>query len=243
MRDTWAAYLVNIETGKIEWTLGGRGSSFKFGPGADFQWQHDVRLQDPTTVTMYDDHCCQLTGGGTYVSPTAPSRGLVLKIDQQARTASLSAQYGRDGGFTSDYMGDTQPLANGNVFVGFGSEPYFAEYSHSGKLLLQGELPGANLSYRATVQQWVGLPLTSPKGAARQAGGKTTVYASWNGATQLASWRVLAAAGAGGTLTAVKTAGKSGFETAIPVGQGYGSFELQALDAAGHVIGTSKQFS
>jgi EmrB/QacA subfamily drug resistance transporter len=243
MRDTWAAYLVNIETGKIEWTLGGRGSSFKFGPGADFQWQHDVRLQDPTTVTMYDDHCCQLTGGGTYVSPTAPSRGLVLKIDQQARTATLSAQYGRDGGFTSDYMGDTQPLSNGNVFVGFGSEPYFAEYSHSGKLLLQGELPGANLSYRATVQQWVGLPLTSPKGAARQAGGKTTVYASWNGATQLASWRVLAATGAGGALTAVKTEGKSGFETAIPVGQGYGSFELQALDAAGHVIGTSKQFS
>jgi EmrB/QacA subfamily drug resistance transporter len=243
MRDTWAAYLVNIETGRIEWTLGGRGSSFKFGPGADFQWQHDVRLQDPTTVTMYDDHCCQLTGGGTYVSPTAPSRGLVLKIDQQARRATLSAQYGREGGFTSDYMGDTQPLANGNVFVGFGSEPYFAEYSHSGKLLLQGELPGANLSYRATVQQWVGLPLTSPKGAARQVGGGTTVYASWNGATQLASWRVLAAAGAGGRLAAVKTAAKSGFETAIPVGQGYGSFELQALDAAGHVIGTSKQFS
>ena len=243
MRDTWAAYLVNIETGRIEWTLGGRGSSFKFGPGADFQWQHDVRLQDPTTVTMYDDHCCQLTGGGTYVSPTAPSRGLVLKIDQQARTARLSAQYGRDGGFTSDYMGDTQPLANGNVFVGFGSEPYFAEYSHSGKLLLQGELPGANLSYRATVQQWVGLPLTSPQGAARQADGKTTVYASWNGATQLASWRVLAGAGAGGRLTAVKTAVKSGFETAIPVGQGYGSFEVQALDGTGHVIGTSKQFS
>jgi EmrB/QacA subfamily drug resistance transporter len=243
MRDTWAAYLVNIETGKIQWTLGGRSSSFKFGPGADFQWQHDVRLQDPTTVTMYDDHCCQLTGGGTYVSPTAPSRGLVLKIDRQARTARLSAQYGRDGGFTSDYMGDTQPLANGNVFVGFGSEPYFAEYSHSGKLLLQGEFPEANLSYRATLQQWVGLPLTSPKGAARQAGGRTTVYASWNGATRLASWRVLAAAGAGGPLAAVKTAGKSGFETAIPVGQGYGSFELQALDAAGHVIGTSRQFS
>jgi hypothetical protein len=69
------------------------------------------------------------------------------------------------------------------------------------------------------------------------------VYASWNGATQLASWRVLAAAGAGGRLTAVKTAAKSGFETAIPVGQGYGSFVVQALDGAGRVIGTSRQFS
>ena len=44
MRNTWAAYLVNIATGKIEWTLGGKRSSFKFGPGAAFQWQHDVAL-------------------------------------------------------------------------------------------------------------------------------------------------------------------------------------------------------
>ncbi len=42
MRNTWAAYLVNLATGKIEWTLGGRHSSFKFGPKAEFQWQHDV---------------------------------------------------------------------------------------------------------------------------------------------------------------------------------------------------------
>ncbi len=45
MRNTWAAYLVNIATGKTEWTLGGKRSSFRFGPGAAFQWQHDVRLQ------------------------------------------------------------------------------------------------------------------------------------------------------------------------------------------------------
>ena len=36
MRDTWAVYLVNIDTGKIEWTLGGKSSNFKFGPGAAF---------------------------------------------------------------------------------------------------------------------------------------------------------------------------------------------------------------
>jgi hypothetical protein len=65
MRNTWAAYLVNIDTGKIEWTLGGKRSSFKFGPGADFQWQHDVALAPGSKVTMFDDHCCQLTGGGT----------------------------------------------------------------------------------------------------------------------------------------------------------------------------------
>ena len=239
MRNTWAAYLIDIDTGRIEWTLGGKSSSFKFGPGASFQWQHDVRLGPGSTVSLFDDHCCQLTGGGTYVSPTASSRGLVLSLDQRARTATLLAQYGQGGGFTSDYMGDTQPLPNGNVFVGFGSEPYFSEYSSSGKLLFEGELPGPDLTYRATLEQWVGEPLSPPVGAARQVGGKTTVYASWNGATQVVSWRVLAGPGTS-RLTVVASAARSGFETAIGVAQGYQSFEVQALDASGRVIGTSR---
>ena len=98
MRDTWAAYLVNIKTGKIEWTLGGRHSSYTLGPGAAFQWQHDVRLQPGGVVTMFDDHCCQLTGGGTYVPATAYSRGLILKLDQQTHTATLAHQYGTQFG-------------------------------------------------------------------------------------------------------------------------------------------------
>jgi hypothetical protein len=160
-----------------------------------------------------------------------------LKLDQQTRQATLVAQYGRDGGFTSDYMGDTQPLPNGNVFVGFGSEPYFSEYSQSGKLLFEGELPGPDLTYRATLQQWVGLPLTPPVGAARQMGGKTTVYASWNGATEVVSWRVLGGNGTGtATPTVVAAAPRSGFETAIPLPRSYESFRDNRHFPAIHVI-------
>ncbi|HEX5853642.1 MAG TPA: arylsulfotransferase family protein, partial [Solirubrobacteraceae bacterium] len=242
MRDTWGAYLVDIETGKIEWTLGGRRSSFKFGPGAAFEWQHDARLGDGSTVSMFDDHCCQLTGGGTSVSPTGPSRGLVLKLDQSTRTATLVAEYKGDGKFKSEYMGNAQPLPNGDMFVGWGSEPYFSEYSSSGKLLFEGELPGPDLSYRATLEQWVGMPLSPPAGAALQADGRSTVYASWNGATRLASWRVLAGPSVD-RLTVVKTAPKSGFETAIAMPQSYESYKVQALDAGGRVIGTSRPFS
>ena len=243
MRDTFAAYLVDISSGKIQWTLGGRDSSFEFGPGAAFEWQHDVMLQSDSTVSVFDDHCCRLTGGGTSVDPTGPSRGLVLRLDQQARKATLVAQYGNRGGFRSEYMGDTQPLSNGDVFVGWGSEPYFSEYDRSGKLLFEGELPGPNVSYRATLEQWVGEPLTAPAGAAREADdGKTFVYASWNGATQLASWRVLAGSGAG-ALQAVRTHAKEGFETAIEVPPGDRSFKLQALDARGRTIGSSKPFA
>ncbi len=271
MRNTWAAYLVNIQTGRIEWTLGGRRSSFKFDRGADFQWQHDVELrQGGSEVSLYDDHCCQLTGGGTYVNPTGPSRALVLRLDQQSHTASLVSQYKRGDDFDADYMGDTQPLPNGNVFIGWGSEPWFSEYSASGKLLYEGELPGPNLTYRATLHEWTGQPTTPPAGAARTSAGRTTVYASWNGATQLSSWRVLAgsgsvtgsgsatgsssAAGSGsatgsgsssgtGGMTAVASAPKSGFETAIALPRSYASYEVEALDASGKVIGTSPQFN
>jgi len=242
MRNTWAAYLVDIATGKIEWTLGGKRSDFRFGPEAAFQWQHDVNMQPDGTVTVFDDHCCRQTGGGTSVHATGPSRGLILHLDQQARTVKLAGQYGERGGFESEYMGNTQVLAGGDVFVGWGSEPYLSEFDHSGKLLFEGELPGPNLSYRATFEPWVGEPLTPPAGAARQDGGKTFVYASWNGATRLASWRVLAGSGAG-TLKPVTTHAKEGFETAIEVPQGYRSFELQALDAHGRGIGTSRQFA
>ncbi len=242
MRDTWAAYLVDAASGKIEWTLGGRNSSFKFGQGAAFEWQHDVRLQNASTLTVFDDHCCQLTGGGTSVDPTGPSRGLVLKLDQQARTATLAAQYGNHGDFRSEFMGDTQPQPNGDVFVGWGSEPYFSEFSSSGKLLFEAELPGPDLTYRATLESWVGEPLTRPSGAARQAAGSSTVYASWNGATRVASWRVLAGTG-GGRMKAVATHARSGFETAIAVRPSEKSFELQALAAGGRVIGTSAPFA
>jgi hypothetical protein len=241
MRDTWAAYLVDVASGKIQWTLGGRSSSFTLGPGAGFEWQHDVRLTG-STVSLYDDHCCQLTGGGTYVNPTGPSRGLVLKLDQQARTATLAGQYGEKGGFDSDFMGDARPLPNGDVFVGWGSEPYFSEYDRSGKLLFEGELPGPNLTYRATLERWAGLPLSPPVGAVRQTHRGTAVYASWNGATEVVSWRVLAGSGAS-RLTVVATRAKSGFETVIGVPPSYRSFKVQALDAVGRVIGMSRPFA
>ncbi len=243
MRNTWAAYLVNARNGAIEWTLGGRRSSYTFGSGAAFQWQHDVRLLNSSTVTMFDDHCCQLTGGGSQVEATAPSRGLVLKLDQGTRRATLLASYGAHQKVESAYMGDTQLLPNGNAFVGWGNQPYFSEYTRAGKLLFEGEFPGPDLSYRATVGQWIGLPLTEPAGAARHENGGTIVYASWNGATQVSAWRVLGAATAAEKMKViVPSHPRSGFETSIVVPLNYAGFEVQALDSAGHVLGTSAAF-
>jgi hypothetical protein len=105
-------------------------------------------------------------------------------------------------------------------------------------MLLDARLPGHDLSYRATVEPWVGTPLYPPAGAARKASGRTVVYASWNGATQVRAWRVLDDGG-----KPVASANKSGFETAIPVNQGSATFRVQALDGHGRAIGTSKSFA
>jgi Arylsulfotransferase (ASST) len=241
MRNIWAVYLVNIKTGRILWTLGGRHSNFKFGPGAAFSWQHDVRAYPGSLVTMFDDHCCQETGGGTYVAPSAPSRGLVLRLNTTTHTAKLVSQYSHGSNFDSQYMGDLQPLAGGDEFVGWGSQQNFTEYTASGHMILDGYLPYPDISYRVTVEPWVGLPLYPPSGAARHIGGKTIVYASWNGATNVLSWRVQGGPNAS-SLRPVANASKNGFETQIVVPSSDTTFRVQAIGARGRVIGTSKTF-
>ena len=99
--------------------------------------------------------------------------------------------------------------------------------------------PGAARSYRARLEPWVRLPLYPPAGAARRRGGATIVYASWNGATQVARWRVLDASSG----RPLATAARSGFETAIPVSGGGTQFKLQALDAGGRSLGASRLFT
>jgi hypothetical protein len=243
MRNTWAAYKVDVATGRIEWTLGGKHSSFRFGSGAGFKWQHNVVVYPGTPlVTVFDDHCCQSMSGGKYVSPTGPSRGLVLKLDPVTHTATLADQYTHGASFDSEYMGSIQPLPGGNEFVGWGSQPHFSEYTAAGRMLLDAVLPGPDITYRATVEPWVGLPLYPPSGAARRRRGRTIVYASWNGATQVASWRVLAGSSTG-ALVPVTTAPKIGFETPIAVPPSYRSFRVQALDARGRGLGSSPPFA
>jgi hypothetical protein len=234
--------MVRAGTGSIEWQLGGKASTFQVPADASFEWQHDVDLGPASTVTLFDDDCCQITGAGTYLAPAGPSRAEELKLDSKTGTVSLVAQYGRGQDLSTAYMGDTQVLPDGNVLVGWGSQPYITEYTRSGKLVFDASFPSPDLSYRATLGSWTGLPEYPPSAAARTTSTGTTVYASWNGATSVASWRV----SAGTTkddLSVVATATKSGFETQLKVKGSYRVFEVQALNSQGKVIGTSKSFT
>jgi hypothetical protein len=242
MRNTWAVYLINTTTGQPVWTLGGKASSFRVGPGAGFEWQHDAVLQSNGNLTLFDDNCCALLAGGKFGAPGGYSQGLVLSLNPSAMTASLVASYGASEKRTIAYLGSFQLLPGGNALLGFGDRPYFSEFSKSGKLLLDVAFPGKDLSYRALfTPSWVGTPYFPPRGAARTRHGAATVYASWDGATLVSRWEVLAGSSAN-RLSRVATAAKNGFETVIQLPHSYGTYKLVALDSHGHPLGTSAAF-
>jgi hypothetical protein len=107
--------------------------------------------------------------------------------------------------------------------------------------VFEGKLdPSGDDSYRAFRIPWSGaLPAAPPDVAASSARGKTTVFASWNGATDVASWQVLAGSQAG-SLSPAGGARFAGFETAIRLPAAQRFVQVRALDASGKVLGTSK---
>jgi hypothetical protein len=184
-----------------------------------------------------------VVGPKKFGKPSGPSRGLVLRLNMSNHTGSLVAQYPRSKSFDAFFLGSTQILGNGNVLVGWGSQPFFTEYSKSGKTLLDVAWPFPDLSYRVLQQSWVGTPSFPPSGAVLASKGKTTVYASWNGATKVVSWRVLAGSSKSHLSVVVKRAPKTNFETAIPVSGSHAMYEVQALSSSGQVLGTSQTFA
>ena len=76
--------------------------------------------------------------------------------------------------------------------MGYGGLPNFTEYDSSGHVLLDGTLGKNVQDFRTYLSPWSGHPHSSPALAVSPGSGSLTAYASWNGATEVASWRVLA---------------------------------------------------
>jgi hypothetical protein len=232
-RNTWTVYKLAAPSGQILWRLGGRHSSFKMGPGTGTAWQHDPRELPNGSIGMFDN--------GDSPKAHDQSRAIVVSPDQQTGVATLVTRLTHTPALLAESQGSMQALANGDWFVGWGQEPYFSEFSPEGQLLFDAHFPPHDESYRAYRFEWAGTPAHPPTFAFQSGGtGAGTVYASWNGATLVASWRVLAGESPS-SLSTVALAPRSGFETAIAVPAGtVGPYvQLQALGAAGQVLGSS----
>jgi len=136
-----------------------------------------------------------------------------------------------------------QALPGGDWMVGWGQAGYLTETNAAGQLLFNAHLPPDWESYRSYLLPWAGQPAVAPALAylaSPAAHGTAVAYASWNGATQVGSWRVLTGASPM-SLAPVALAPRTGFETAIPLAAAATApyAAVQALNASGAVIGVS----
>jgi len=234
-RNTWAAYDVDSTTGQVRWELGGRHSNFKMGPGAATAWQHDAREQPNGSITFFDN--------GAFPKAHSQSRAIEVALSPASMTATLVRSYEHVNPLVSGSQGNVQALPGGDWMVGWGQAGYLSEINAQGQLLFNAHLPPDWESYRTYALAWSGQPAEPPALAYAPAGSAHAggvLYASWNGATDVASWRVLAGA-TQATLTPVSADARTGFETAIslPAAVAGPDLEVQALDGSGAVVGTS----
>jgi Arylsulfotransferase (ASST) len=155
-RDTWTTYKVNRFNGSIIWQLGGKDSSFALqaAPGQVldsaneiFSWQHDPEAIGNDEYTFFDNE-----SAGT---PNLPySRAITVKLNEWNHTATLVSSDNQPEGLSAASQGNAQTTAAGNLFVGWGILPYISEFSPSGQLLFNAELPAGVNTYRAYLLPW-----------------------------------------------------------------------------------------
>jgi hypothetical protein len=116
-----------------------------------------------------------------------------------------------------------------------GISSYFTEYDSSGRAVFDGHLVAGTSSYRAFKQPWEGRPAGGPAIAVAAGQGTATVYASWNGTTEVEQWSVLGGADTQ-ELSVLGVGRRAGFETAITVPDPPAYLAVEALDNTGAVV-------
>jgi hypothetical protein len=231
-RSTWTLYDVDLHSGAVIWRLGGKSSSFKLGPGTHTYWQHDAEWEPGGLISVFDN--------GSDPPMEKQSRGLLLDPDTATHTVTLVKQFTNPTKtLLATSQGNVLRLPEGDWLMGYGGLPNFTEYDSAGHVLLDGTLGKSVQDFRTYLAPWTGHPTGGPSIVASPgAGGAIAVSASWNGATEVASWQVLAG-GSPTSLAPAASAAKTGFQTTIQL-HGAGPYvQVQALNAAGTVIGTS----
>ncbi len=234
-RNTWALYKLRAGSGTVQWSLGGDHSSFTMDAGAKTAWQHDARMLPDGQITAFDD--------GASPRQHFQSRGVRLVIEHgHVRLARVFFHPGAP--LLAGSQGNLQTLPDGDVVIGWGAVPGVSEFSPAGKLLFDAHMAPGFSSYRAFRFHWEGRPLTAPAITARvlAASPSTAVAVSWNGATGVHAWRILAGQSPD-ALTAQATVPYAGFEGTAQLSEPFKYAAVQALGASGNVLSTSQTIS
>lgn len=260
-------YLIDGQTGDIIWTLGGKKNQFREivpeeegrNPSGEdllsFKWQHHARfmVDNEDELTFFDNH-------GLVTRQDCKedcSRGVRVRLDTSSnpddRTVQMVREYLHPQSLQAQSQGSVQPLEDqsGNVFVGWGRCPTFTEHTADGEAVMDVQFSPWHTklnsqaldNYRAYRMDWNATPPWDPDVmAAVTDDGATTLYASWNGATEVRSWAFLASNDSSDLFSAHKVLAivpRAGFETTLALEYPAKFARAAAIDANWNVIGSS----
>lgn len=234
-RNTSSVYGIDRRTGQIRWILGGKRDQFGLSRHPDWRFcgQHDAR-RAKGGITLFDN-------GTRAGCPKHAARALRFRLDPAHRRAELVSSLSSaivDGfGYYPWGLGSVRSLPRGHTLVSWGSIPRVTEQTPSGHVVFDVRL--RSNTYRAVRSVWYGRPAEPPLVAARHRGAGTDVWASWNGATNVHSWRVLAGPAPDRLQRVQPRARWADLETAIRLRTRPAYVAVRALDAGGHILGAS----
>ncbi|XWX00512.1 hypothetical protein V2A60_008532 [Cordyceps javanica] len=195
-------YKINGTDGSIIWQLGGNHTDFELGPEVEFGYQHHARYmpgtnESTTHLSLFDNsfYGSEATGNGSNITTYPYSRGKYIAIDHQAKKATLTrAFHPPNDAILTTSQGSLQTLANGNVFINWGSEGQITEYLPNGTIIFHAHLDSGELtdhvqSYRGFRYHWTGFSPEIPALVAEKNGSTVNLYVSWNGDTRTKYWR------------------------------------------------------
>ena len=250
-RHTDTIYKISHHDGSIVWRLGGKTSDFHFqSEDATFRRQHYAKFMSQndshTVISMFDNSVGNAPNDDF---EHARSRGLILALrtDTTPMTAEVVQTYELSERRRIRAKGDMQILPNNNAFICWSKRSELSEHSSDGKVLMDAAFKPDHVdTYRGYKFPWVGLPATPPdlKSFTDLSGkvSNTTVYVSWNGATEVRTWNVYGTNSSDDDVRLVTSAKRQGFETMLTFDGYAGSIYAEALDVGGNVLGRSGTF-
>jgi len=219
-RHTNCIYKISSQTGAIVWRLGGPQSDFEM----DFVMarQHHARIMhqsaagNQTTISIFNN------GEETYYKNT--SSAMIVKLDETTMTATMVSRFvSEDPCFVPSQGSVVISPSSGNALVGWGWQGTITEHAPDGRIVWNATIGNMTnilhvASYRAYKSQWHATPRDKPRTwtYAKTAESNTVVHVSWNGATEVARWRVHGydEDAPPDRFEAIGEADKAGFETA-----------------------------
>jgi hypothetical protein len=240
-RNTASVYGIDRATGALRWILGGKRDRFGVARGATrFCAQHDARRLPSGDITLFDNGGRGNTERGC---PRHQSRVMRFRLDVPRRRARLVRSLpsrslaGLGEALLPVGFGSAQTTADGATLVGWGTSGLVSEVTAAGRVRFALALP--NASYRAARASWTGRPRGRPALVARRRAGGVDAWASWNGATQIARWRLLSGRDRGRLRASGRGAAFADLETRLRLSRTARFVAVQALDARGRELGRS----